>query len=74
MRRAVLMAVPWLFLLAVAAVVAVVVVPRLVWPAAGSFAIVFALVVLIGPYVVAALTHSADVLRGLMDPGGGPSP
>lgn len=55
---------PWLFVAAITTTFAVLVWPRLVLPSIGSIAALLLLALLAGPYVIAAVMHSMDVLRG----------
>ncbi len=64
MRRAIWLLVPWTFLTTLAVALDLLLWPRIVWPSIGATAFAVIATVLIGPYVVAAITHSVDLARG----------
>lgn len=68
MTRLVYIAVPCLFVAAIAGAFAVLLVPRLELPGIGSIVLLVVACVLAGPYVIAAVTHCVDVLRGDLPP------
>lgn len=73
MTRAIFLAVPWMFVLALSMVLITLIWPRIVWPSIGAVVVIILVAVFVGPYLVAAVTYSADILHGrrLDDPNDG---